>query len=117
MPIRCSTAETRTEGCGCFRLRSSDVSESPKIYKHKDSQTHTAGTENKPEIIIMLKQTNRKHKYINIYICIKHEDLHGDDHIININISGTSSCFPPLKVFVGSFYNLNKQLKMFLRVS
>lgn len=31
MLIRCSTAETLTDGCGCFRLRSSDVSESPMI--------------------------------------------------------------------------------------
>lgn len=38
MPIRCSTAETRTDGSGCFRLSSSDVSESPRICRetHKD---------------------------------------------------------------------------------
>lgn len=35
MPIRCSTADTLTDGCGCFRLRNSDMSESPINYTHK----------------------------------------------------------------------------------
>lgn len=41
MATRCSTAETLTEGCGCFRLRNSDVSESPIIYKHEDGLIYT----------------------------------------------------------------------------
>lgn len=32
MAIRCSKANTLTDDCGCFRLRSSDVSESPMNY-------------------------------------------------------------------------------------
>lgn len=40
MPIRCSTADTLTDGCGCFRLRNSDVFESPINYTHKQNRFH-----------------------------------------------------------------------------
>lgn len=34
-PIRCSMADTLMVGCGCFRLRNSDVSELSINYTHR----------------------------------------------------------------------------------
>lgn len=40
MRRRCSTADTLTDGCGCFRLRSRDVSESPMNYTQTGELTY-----------------------------------------------------------------------------
>lgn len=61
-PIRCSSAETLTDGCGCFRLRSSDVSESPRIWSNTNTNTDTQdGFTDQVEYFNPLNMKNRQH--------------------------------------------------------